>query len=99
MVRKLKRIAPLKFGIVVGAVYGVISLILIPFFILAMLISMFAPSENSGMTQGVGAVVAIVFCVLAPVLYAVFGFIFGALAALIYNLVAGWTGGIEFEVE
>ena len=34
-----------------------------------------------------------------PVMYAVFGVIFGAISAWIYNLVAGWIGGIEVEVE
>jgi len=39
------------------------------------------------------------FLVFMPVLYGVIGFIFGALIAWLYNLVAGWTGGIEIELE
>jgi hypothetical protein len=34
-----------------------------------------------------------------PVIYGVMGFIFGVIGAAIYNLVAGWIGGIEVEVE
>ena len=37
--------------------------------------------------------------VLAPVFYGVIGFIFGALGALIYNIAAGFVGGVEFELE
>jgi hypothetical protein len=31
-----------------------------------------------------------------PFIYLVFGFIFTALGAWVYNLVAGWVGGIEY---
>ena len=34
-----------------------------------------------------------------PVLYAVFGLIGGAIGAALYNLVAGWVGGLEVELE
>jgi hypothetical protein len=33
-----------------------------------------------------------------PVLLAIFGFIFVVIASAIYNLVARWLGGFEFEV-
>lgn len=32
-------------------------------------------------------------------LYGVMGFVFGAIGALIYNLVAKWVGGFELELE
>ena len=39
------------------------------------------------------------FAIFVPVIYAVMGFVSGALGAVIYNLVAKWVGGIEVEVE
>jgi hypothetical protein len=39
------------------------------------------------------------FAILVPLIYAVMGFVSGAIGALIYNLVASWIGGIEVEVE
>jgi uncharacterized membrane protein len=42
---------------------------------------------------GVGAIV------LMPILYGVLGAIFGALTAVIYNLIAGTVGGLSVEVE
>jgi len=41
--------------------------------------------------------VAIIY-ICMPVLMAVFGFIFFVIFAAIYNLVARWIGGFEFEV-
>jgi hypothetical protein len=39
------------------------------------------------------------FSFFLPFLYAFFGFISGVIGAWIYNLVAGWIGGIEVEIE
>jgi hypothetical protein len=37
--------------------------------------------------------------IIMPIVYGVIGGIFAAIAALIYNVVAGWTGGIGLELE
>ncbi len=37
--------------------------------------------------------------ILFPILYAIIGFIAGAISAALYNLVAGIVGGIEIDVE
>ena len=37
--------------------------------------------------------------IFLPIMYGVFGFVIGALMAFLYNLVAGWVGGIEMEFE
>jgi hypothetical protein len=34
-----------------------------------------------------------------PVLYGIFAIITGAIGAALYNLVAGWVGGIQVELE
>jgi hypothetical protein len=33
-----------------------------------------------------------------PIIYAVMGVVGGAIGAALYNLVAGWVGGIEVEI-
>jgi hypothetical protein len=38
-----------------------------------------------------------VFYTLMPVVMAVFGFVFFVISAAVYNVLAGWLGGIEFE--
>ncbi|HUF30853.1 MAG TPA: DUF3566 domain-containing protein [Gemmatimonadaceae bacterium] len=81
-----------RFGIgqtakVVGALYGFMGLIFVPFFLIG---AAMAPDE-----MGFGMGLAILF----PILYAVIGFIFTAIACAIYNFVARFVGGIEVEME
>ena len=40
-----------------------------------------------------------VFIIFLPIIYAVLGFIAGIIAAFVYNVVAKWTGGIEFTTQ
>jgi hypothetical protein len=42
---------------------------------------------------GVGAIIVL------PIFYGVMAAIFSAIGAFIYNIVAGWVGGIEIEVQ
>ncbi len=37
--------------------------------------------------------------IILPFFYGALGFIFTAMGCLVYNLVSGWTGGIEVEFE
>jgi hypothetical protein len=99
MAKTLKRIAPLKFGLVAGIIYGLISLVFVPFLLLGIVASSFAPAQQGSMPQGLTVGLGLVLCIFIPVLYAVLGGLLGMLAAWLYNVVAGWTGGIEFEVE
>jgi uncharacterized oligopeptide transporter (OPT) family protein len=85
MKKRLTNVSPLQLGIVLGVVYGIISLIFVPFFIIGALFG----------HAGFGVVFAIFF----PVIYAAAGFIGGVISAFVYNIVAKWTGGIEFTTE
>lgn len=93
--RRIKRFEPLQLGKMLGILYGIMGLLIMPVFLLMSVVSrQLPPEQRAGMMMfGVG------FALAAPVIYAVMGFIFGALGALIYNLVAKWIGGIEVEVE
>ena len=73
-----------------GVLYLLFGLLFIPFFLL---IGMFSPESESGVPFG-----ATIFAVAMPVMYAIFGVIGGAIGAALYNLVAGWVGGIEVEI-
>ena len=42
---------------------------------------------------GVGAIV------IAPIVYGIMGFIGGLIGAVLYNLLAGFVGGIEMELQ
>jgi hypothetical protein len=52
--------------------------------------AVFSPAKNS---------MPIVISIGLPVVYVIFGFIFMTLGAWLYNVVAKWTGGIEYESE
>jgi hypothetical protein len=92
MTKRLKHVAPVQCGIVLGALYGAIALIFVPFILL---ITLVAPKQGNG--AGIlagGAFLVILF----PVIYGVLGFVGGIIAASIYNLIASWTGGIELTL-
>jgi hypothetical protein len=108
MTRRLKRIAVVKFGLVVGIFYGLFSLILVPFMLFGIILGGLASmtgahgdadSGGSAAAGGIGIVFGLVMCVVLPIVYAVLGGLVGMLMAAIYNLVARWTGGIEVDVE
>jgi hypothetical protein len=84
--KRLTRIGPLRAGIVLGVLYALLALLFLPFLFVAMMISREA------------AMIGIGFAIAMPILYGVMGFIGGVIAAAVYNLVAGWTGGLEFEI-
>jgi len=102
MKRRIKRIAPLQAGKMLGALYACMGLILLPFFALAAVAGAFAPSAE----QSAGAPAPALFAgmmfgfgIFMPIVYGVMGFIGGIIAAALYNVFAGWIGGIEVEVE
>lgn len=92
---RLRTISPLQCGLVLGVLYALVSLVAIPFILLFMMIG--AIEEAEGMLAG-GMVMMIFFMILMPVMYGFAGFIFGAILALVYNLVARLTGGLEFTL-
>lgn len=55
---------------------------------------------QGGLAVGGGGVVAgIAIMIILPIVYGILGFIFGAIGAFIYNVLAGMIGGVEIEVE
>jgi hypothetical protein len=84
---RIRRIDPVSVGKISAVLYGLLGLLFVPFLLL---MSMFAPDSSS---VGLGLALAM------PIGYAVFGAISSMIAAALYNLVAGWVGGLEFEVQ
>ncbi len=84
-----------------GVLYAIMGLIIVPFFLLFAVIGAFAQhGSNESAAAGAFAMgTGLVMAVAMPVFYGVFGFIFGIISAALYNLIAGWIGGIEVEVE
>ena len=97
---KLKRIAPVQAGKMIGALYALMSLLFVPFFLFFMTVGSLA-ARQSGNTAAAPLMfgMGIGFVVFVPVIYGVLGFVFGALGALIYNLLAKPLGGFALEFE
>lgn len=91
----LKSVGVLSVAKVMGCIYAVIGLILMPFFLLAGLIG----SMAGGKDNPFGAVGALALGILAPILYGLLGFVGGAVMALLYNLMARFVGGIQLEFQ
>jgi hypothetical protein len=92
MKKQLTYVAPLKAGIVLAVLYfvgGLIgAVIALPF----LLIARAAPEASV-------AALSPAWLFVMPVGYGILGFIVGLIAAALYNLVAKFTGGIEFELK
>ena len=89
MNKRLTRVAPLQLGKVMAVLYGSISLIFVPFILIISMVASKAGDSHFPM----------LFVIFIPIIYAVAGFIGGLLVAAIYNVIAGWTGGVHFTIE
>jgi hypothetical protein len=89
----IKRIDPISYAKVQGVLCALLGLI---FGIGIALIGMVGGSlGGGGMLRGLGLLAIIV----VPILYGLFGFIATIIAALLFNMAAGWVGGIKLDVE
>ena len=89
----IRRFSVVKTATVVAVMYVVIvAIFLVPFALLTIAV---APSDSP--TSGLVGI--LVFGLVGALLYGVFGWIFTAIACAIYNLAAGWVGGIEVQVD
>jgi len=77
-----------------GAIYGCIGLIILPFLLLAGIVSL-AFAQGS-VSSGIGM---LFLAVLAPIFYGAMGFVIGALTAWVYNFVARRIGGLQLELK
>lgn len=91
---RIRRFNVIKTSNVVALIYMVVvAIFAVPFALI------FAIAGTSTQFQGGGVVGGIVFALVLIFFYGLLGWIFTAIACLIYNLVAGWIGGIEVQVE
>jgi hypothetical protein len=80
---------------IMGLLYGCMGLIFIPIFLIMGAVGGLAGDKSAILGGAIGVVLAF----LMPVLYGGMGFVMGAIGALLYNLFAGWVGGIELQLD
>ena len=98
MKKRLTYVSPLSLGITLGILYAILALVIaVPLFLIMSLAG--AAGAAHGGQQALPAIFSGVFLIFLPIIYGVIGFIGGLLAALVYNLSAKMTGGVEFQVQ
>jgi hypothetical protein len=93
----IKRFQPLSVGKVAGLLYGAMGLVVGVIVSLAATIGGLAGHDAFGALAG--GLVGIGAIVLLPILYGGLGFVVAIIAAWLYNLAAGFVGGIEIDVQ
>jgi len=101
---RIKKIGILSAAKMYGAIMFVVSLLIsIPYGLIVIVYSLFGAGMMGGDAAlaigGGGVVLGILIMVGLPILYGVIGFVGGAIGALLYNIFAGFVGGVEIEVE
>jgi len=93
---RLLQIPPIRFGVVLGLINGLIGLLVAPITLLAggVIAATEAPKLLGIPWLFVGA-----GALFMPLIHAVGGFLVGILLAMAYNFAARWTGGIELVLE
>jgi hypothetical protein len=83
---RIRRFGIQSTALTVGILYFLLSLLLLPIFYLA----------SGGAIVGALPTLTLV---LIPFIYAVVGYVGSAIGCWLYNIVAGWSGGIAFTLE
>lgn len=83
---KVQAIISIILGFIIGIIYA-----------MAMVIA--GAVSGSGAFGAMTGLLALLSIIGFPIIYGIAGFVFGIITAAIYNLVAGWIGGIEIELK
>jgi hypothetical protein len=97
----VKSVSPVSVAKVAGILYALMGLCFGVVFSLASLVLRGGVSGISNASDfpaaallfGAGAIVVL------PVFYGVLGFVFSLIGAALYNLVSGWVGGVELDIQ
>jgi hypothetical protein len=94
---RIQRFNILKTSSVVALMYMVIiGIIVVPILLIGLVVGVAASGNNQA---GSALASVLVASVAAVAVYGIIGWVVTAIACAIYNLVAGWVGGIEVSVE
>ena len=93
----VKRVGPLSFAKISGMLYGLMGLIFGAFISLFSVVGgALAPDGDTGFAGMLFGAAAIV---ILPIFYGVAGFVMSLIGAALYNVAAGWVGGVELDVQ
>lgn len=92
----VKRIGPMSVAKISGALYALIGLIVGG---IVSAVSVVGGAMGGSDTGMVGMIFGAAAVVLLPLLYGCMGFVLSLIGAGLFNLAAGWVGGIELETQ
>ncbi len=96
---RIKRMDVLSVAKMLGALYAVLGLIFGLIFGVSMLGAVLTGANVANGAMAGGVIGGFLLLIFSPIFYGFMGFVAGALAAFLYNFIAGIAGGIEFEIE
>ena len=99
----IRSVGVMSLAKVMGVLYGGLGLIagicIALFMVLGGGAMMASGQDGTGFGGGMMMGMGIGFAIAAPIFYGLMGFIGGAITAWLYNLAAGWAGGVEIQTE
>jgi len=98
----IRRVSVFSVAKVMGLMYVALGLVIGGLVTCFSVLGIAAVSSLAGQTSDgdfVGLLFGVGSIIVAPIMYGIIGFIFGAIMAFLYNLIAAWFGGIEIELE
>jgi hypothetical protein len=96
---RLMHVPPIRFGIVLGLINGVIGMITAPILLLSLGAAATWDTTLLPKFLGIPWLFAGGAALFMPFIHLVGGFLVGVLLAMIYNLASRWTGGIEIVID
>jgi hypothetical protein len=94
----VRRVGPLSFAKLMGALYALMGLLLGGIVSLISIVggALIPSDQATGMT---GALFGAAAIVILPICYGVLGFLTSLIGAALYNAIASVVGGVEIEVQ
>ena len=95
----INRVGVFSVAKIFGALYAIFGLIFGAMFTCFSLLGFLAALSSELGGQAIVILFGVGAIIFMPILYGIIGFTAGAIAAFVYNVVAGMIGGIEIELS
>jgi hypothetical protein len=96
---RIRRFGVVRTATALAVLYTIAALIFFGIFAVFILLAGAQQPNLGGFDMGAGVVGILIGGLVASAIYGLFGWIFTAIFCLLYNWVAGFTGGVELELK
>lgn len=93
----ITRVSPMSVAKISGVLYALLGLIFGA--VISALAMVGAMAPDGGDAGALGMIFGVAAIVMLPIFYGCLGFVMTLLVAALFNLAAGWTGGVEVDVK